>query len=219
MANLLSSSIGRKFLMALSAFFLITFLLTHIAINILSLFSEQLFNNASHFMGTNPLVQFVFQPILFIGILFHFILGFYLELQNYRSRGEVRYKKNKASKNASWVSRNMVYTGGAILLFLGLHLYDFWIPTVNAHYVTYEELNYYQELVDKFESPVRVLLYVLAFLFLAMHLWHGFQSAFQSVGFRKANYLPLIIQNAGKIFSIVIPVGFILIAIVHYFNQ
>ena len=218
MGNLLSSSIGRKFLMALSAFFLITFLLTHIFINMLSLISEEVFNDASYFMGTNPLVQFIFQPILFAGIFFHFILGFYLELQNYRARGQLRYLKNKASKNASWVSRNMVYTGGAILLFLGLHLYDFWIPTLNAHYVTHQDLNYYQELIDNFESPVRVVIYVVAFFFLAMHLWHGFQSAFQSVGFRKMKYLSLI-QNAGKIFSIVIPSGFIIIAIVHHFNQ
>jgi succinate dehydrogenase / fumarate reductase cytochrome b subunit len=64
MSGILSSSIGRKIAMALSAFFLMFFILQHFAINILSVVNPETFNEVSHFMGTNPLVQFALQQII-----------------------------------------------------------------------------------------------------------------------------------------------------------
>ena len=81
MSGLTNSSIGRKVAMSLSALFLMVFLLQHFAINITSVFSDSLFNQLSHFMGTNPLVQFGLQPVLIFGVVFHFIMGFVLELK------------------------------------------------------------------------------------------------------------------------------------------
>lgn len=66
--QLFSGSIGRKFAMALSALFLIIFLVQHFSINLTSVFSEEIFNALSHFMGTNPIVQFVLQPVLMFGV-------------------------------------------------------------------------------------------------------------------------------------------------------
>ncbi len=80
MAGLTQSTIGRKFLMALSAMFLLIFLVIHLSINLISVFSEEAFNSASEFMGTNPLIQFVMQPVLFVGVIFHFVMGFVLEI-------------------------------------------------------------------------------------------------------------------------------------------
>ena len=83
MAGLTQSTIGRKFLMALSAMFLLIFLLIHLSVNLLSLLGEEgPFNAASHFMGYNPLIQFAMQPVLIIGVVFHFVMGFVLELKN-----------------------------------------------------------------------------------------------------------------------------------------
>ena len=118
--TLTASSIGRKVAMALSGIFLVLFLTQHFSINILSVFSENLFNEVSHFMGNNPIVQFILQPILIFGVLFHFIMGFVLELQNSKSR-KIKYSSYKGSANASWMSRNMIYSGIVILSFLGLH--------------------------------------------------------------------------------------------------
>ena len=86
MSGILNSSIGRKFAMALSAFFLMFFLLQHFAINILSVFSADAFNEVSHFMGTYPLVQYVLQPVLIFGVVFHFVMGFVLEIKNKKQR-------------------------------------------------------------------------------------------------------------------------------------
>jgi len=213
--KLMSSSIGRKILMALSGIFLVVFLTQHFLINITSVFSENLFNTLSHFMGNNPLVQFILQPILIIGVIFHFVMGFYLEILNSKSRKK-NYSKYSGSSNASWISRNMIFSGGVILIFLVLHFIDFWIPEMNYKYVEVlpEDPNrYFEELVHKFESPIRTLIYSLSFIFLALHLLHGFSSSFKTVGVNSKYYD--LIQKATFIFSITIPLGFIFIAIFH----
>ncbi|MDO9137893.1 MAG: succinate dehydrogenase, partial [Lutibacter sp.] len=106
MSGFLSSSIARKVAMALSALFLIIFLLIHLTVNITSLFSENVFNELSHFMGTNFLVQFLMQPILIFGVVFHIVMGFVLELRNKLER-TVKYFKYNGDANASCISRNM----------------------------------------------------------------------------------------------------------------
>lgn len=215
-----SSSIGRKFAMALSALFLIVFLLQHFVINVTSVFSETTFNSLSHFMGTNPVVQFLFQPILMFGVTFHFIMGFILELKNRNSR-EIKYAVNKGSANSSWVSRNMIWSGLFILFFLGFHFYDFWIPEMNYKYIEFKAEDpdrYYTEVVHMFENPLRVVVYVLSFVFLSLHLMHGFQSAFQSVGASHKKYSPAIVK-LGKLYAIAIPLGFIFIALFHHLNS
>ena len=215
MMKLMSSSIGRKILMALSGIFLVVFLTQHFLINITSVFSENLFNTLSHFMGNNPLVQFILQPVLIFGVIFHFVMGFYLEISNSKSRKK-NYSKYSGSSNASWISRNMIFSGGVILIFLVLHFIDFWIPEMNYKYVEVlpEDPNrYFEELVHKFESPIRTLIYSLSFIFLALHLLHGFSSSFKTVGVNSKYYD--LIQKATFIFSITIPLGFIFIAIFH----
>jgi succinate dehydrogenase / fumarate reductase cytochrome b subunit len=213
-----ASSIGKKVAMALSGLFLVLFLTQHFSINLLSIFSESIFNEVSHFMGNNPIVQFILQPILILGVLFHFSMGFILELQNSGSRS-VKYSSYKGSANASWMSRNMIYSGIVILSFLGLHFYDFWVPEMNYKYIEVLPLNpdrYFEELVHKFESPVRVGIYVLSFVFLALHLLHGFASSFQSVGVN--NKYSKTIKYFTIAFSVVIPSGFIFIALFHHLN-
>lgn len=219
MSGFFSSSVGRKVAMALSALFLIVFLVIHLAVNITSLFSEDLFNQLSHFMGTNPLVQFALQPVLVLGVVFHFVLGFILELKNKGAR-KVGYAKYNGGANASIMSRTMIYSGLAILLFVVLHFIDFWFPEMNHKYIEVlpEDPNrYFGELQHKFVPLWRTALYVLAFVFLGMHLLHGFQSAFQSVGFN--NKYTKCVKNLGKLYAILIPLGFIVIALYHHFNH
>ena len=219
MSSLLSSTIFRKVTMALSGLFLMVFLLQHFVINITSVFSATIFNQFSHFMGTNALVQFLLQPILIGGVIFHFVMGFILELQNSSARG-TKYAVFKGSANASWVSRNMIISGATVLAFLGLHFYDFWVPEINYKYIEFlaEDPNRYQEeLVHKFEDLGRVIIYVISFFFLSLHLLHGFASAFQSMGVNN-KYTPAL-KSFGKLYAIGIPLGFAFIAIFHFLNH
>lgn len=216
---LLKSSIARKVAMALSGLFLISFLLLHVSLNMVSVFSESVFNSVSHFMGYNPLVQFVMQPILAFGVIFHFVMGFVLEIQNRNSR-PINYAKNNGAANSSWSSRNMIISGLVILAFFGLHFYDFWFPELGYKYFeckTPDETRYYGELVHKFHDPIRTGIYCVSFVLLGFHLWHGFASSFQSVGFN--NKYSRALRQFAYAFAVVVPLGFIIIALFHHFNQ
>ena len=224
MSGILNSSIGRKFAMALSALFLMFFLLQHFAINILSVFSEDAFNSASHFMGTFWAVQYLLQPVLIFGVIFHFLMGFVLEIKNNKAR-QISYAKNNGGANSSWMSRNMIWSGGFILIFMIIHFLDFWIPELNVKYIQGDmsgllpngEFRYHEELVHKFVPIWRVALYCIGFIFLALHLLHGFNSAFQSVGAN--NKYTKGLKGLSKVYAIGIPLGFIFIALFHHFNH
>lgn len=220
MSGFFKSSIGRKVAMALSAFFLMFFLLQHLVINMLSVISPDTFNEVSHFMGTNPLVQFALQPVLIFAVVFHFVMGFILELKNKKAVG-VSYVKNNGAANSTWTSRNMIYSGLVVLAFLVLHFIDFWIPEINTKYIVGDmsgmhngEFRYFHELVEKFHSHIRVIAYVVSFILLGLHLAHGFTSAFQSMGATAGR--KKVLQNIGKAYSILIPLGFIFVALYHH---
>ena len=208
--------------MALSAFFLMIFLLQHLTINMMSVFSADLFNEVSHFMGTNPVVQFALQPVLIFGVVFHFVMGFILEIQNNKARN-VSYAKNNGGANSTWMSRNMIWSGVAILAFIVLHFIDFWFPEINTKFIQGDwsglhdgQFRYYHELQEKFVNPARVAAYCVAFVFLGLHLAHGFTSAFQSVG---AASLRKKLGTLGKAYAILVPLGFIIIALYHHLNH
>lgn len=215
-----TSSIVRKVLMALTGFFLMFFLMQHLFINLLSVFSPDAFNMVSQFMGVNPLIQFVMQPVLMFSVVFHFAWGIKLELENNSARN-VKYAVNNGAANSTWMSRNMVISGGVVLAFLALHFYDFWIPEINTKFIQGDwsgmhngHLRFYDELVHHFQNPIRVTLYLVSFVFLMLHLLHGFQSAFQTVGFNHNKYTP-IIKILGNVYAIIIPLGFMFVAIYH----
>jgi len=214
----MQSSIVKKVLMALSGIFLMIFLLQHLSINLTSLIPDdgKTFNAISHFMGYNPIVQFVLQPILIFGVFFHFIMGLVLEYENRAARKQKYVYSNTRS---SWISRNMIITGLVILSFLILHFYDFWIPEIQYKYLDQNVHNYskyFHELQEKFHGQtLRTIIYCVSFILLGLHLNHGLSSSAQSVGaVKKENNRIRLFAN---IYSIVITSGFILVALYHYF--
>ena len=102
------NSIGYKILMSLSGIFLMLFLLQHFVINFTSIFSEEIFNTISHFMGNNPIIQFALQPVLISAVIFHFVMGLFLELKNKKAT-QVSYVVNKGSKTPPFASKAAAY--------------------------------------------------------------------------------------------------------------
>lgn len=205
--------------MALSGLFLVLFLTQHFVINVMSVLAPEIFNDWSHFMGYNGLVQYILQPILIGGVVLHFVVGFVLQYQNHKAR-PISYVKYNGNANSTWVSRNMLITGAVVLAFIGLHMYDFWWHEMSYKYIDGTAPapdRYHEETVAKFADIWRVVLYVIAFILLAMHLFHGFKSSFQSMGV--ANKYQRSIRRITEIWAIAIPAGFIFIAIYHHFNQ
>ncbi len=204
---LLATSLGKKYLMALSGLFLISFLPVHLAGNLLLLKQDggASFDVYSQFMSTSPLIR-VLEVTLVAGFLVHIIDGILLTLKN-RSARPVGYKGGSGGKPLSLFSRYMGLTGSIIFIYLIIHINSFTLK----HRV-YEPGNvaFYHTVKSAFETGWGGLypwFYVLAMALLALHLNHGFQSAFQSLGLNHRKYTPLI-KKIGLIYSIVIPLGF-----------
>ncbi len=214
------SSLTKKFIMALLGLFLIVFLFVHLGINALLLFSKESFNIAAHFMATNPVIK-VFEVILFGGFFFHIVYGLILYFQNSAAR-PVNYKVKFASEK-SYFAKYMIHTAVVILVFLILHLIGFYFKAKfgNVGHVTIDGEEYHDMaslVLTAFHNIGIVLFNVFVFLILGFHLNHGFQSAFQSMGWHHPKYTPFI-TSLGSLISIVLTLGFISIPLIIYFGN
>jgi len=201
--SFLMSSVGRKMIMALSGLFLCSFLVVHLYIN-LFLFKSDYgveFDAYSHFMATYPLIRPI-EIVLFLGFLLHAIVGIWLWLMNRRAR-PVKYEVLKASENSTLSSRIMWVTGIVVAAFLVVHINSFFIT---SRFLT-PERSMFVIVREVFRNPWYDAFYVVALGFLAYHLKHGFQSAFQTFGLRGTRYQRLI-DLLAMVFWLLIPIGF-----------
>jgi succinate dehydrogenase / fumarate reductase cytochrome b subunit len=221
MSGIFTSSIGKKLLMSLAGIFLITFLLVHMGINLLVIIYENhmVYNKAAHFMSSNIIVK-IFEIVLFGGLLLHVIYALIIQTQNWIARPS-RYKKANYS-NTSFFSKFMVHTAAITLIFLVIHMMDFYIKAKFGHGaeilvdgVVYHD--FASEIVDKFKMLPFVIFYIAAFVFLGFHLIHGFQSAFKTLGLdnKKCN---TVIQVLAIIYSTVVVAGYSIIPVIIYFS-
>jgi succinate dehydrogenase / fumarate reductase cytochrome b subunit len=213
--GLFKSSLGRKYLMALSGLFLCTFLIVH-CIGNLQLFKDdggQAFNEYTYFMTHNPLIKFV-AYVNYALILLHVINGFILLSANKKARPQA-YANVDQSKSSTWSSRNMGILGTLILVFLIVHMRSFWfemkfgsIPVImyDGSDIAYKDM--YKIVVEAFTQAWYVALYVISMIALAFHLFHGFQSAFQTFGINHHRYTPIIKVIGVGVFAIIIPALF-----------
>jgi succinate dehydrogenase / fumarate reductase cytochrome b subunit len=219
MANsaLFTSSIGKKFLMGLTGLFLISFLIVHASINAMIWFNDGgvTFNKYAYFMGSNLIVR-TLEIGLFLGLLLHIFDGLWLYKLNRQAR-PVKYTYNNEGANSPWYSRSMALLGTLILLFLTLHLANFWVKTrftgIEQFGVDAEgQENLFAVMQQVFQSPIIVIIYVAGCFSLFWHLLHGFKSAFQTLGLNHTKYNK-IIAVTGIAFSIIVPIIFALMPV------
>ncbi len=220
--DMFSSTLGRKFVMALTGLFLISFLLIHLIGNLQLLKDDggHAFNVYAEFMSTNPLIQTI-SKLNFAFILIHIIWSLLLSIRNRQARGPRGYAVT-SSTSSIWSSRNMGILGTIVLVFLVVHLRHFWaemhyggIPTLN--YEGKEVRDIYTVVAYWFSVDWYVALYSFCMVGVAFHLWHGFVSAFQTLGINHMKYNPLI-NFVGKAFAIVVPALFAWIPISMFFK-
>lgn len=197
-----NSSIGKKFIQAVSGAFLIVFLLLHATINFFSvidsftgkfgavaaddkLFSagDGLFKLGCDFMST-PVIS-IMVPVLALGFLVHIVYGCWLTFQNVRARGGFkRYEVSSKAAADSWSARNMFVLGIVILGIIFFHLFHFWakmqMPEL-LHIGTFEN-NPYLLLTTVLGKWWILVIYLIWFAAVWFHLTHGFWSMFQTVG-------------------------------------
>jgi succinate dehydrogenase / fumarate reductase cytochrome b subunit len=205
--KILQSSIGKKLLMGLTGLFLISFLVVHCFLNSFIFLNDGglLFNEGAKFMATNPIIK-VMEYVLFIGLILHMLQALILTKQNNKAR-PVKYEMEGGAANSKWYSRSMGILGSLLLMFLVLHLANFWVksrftglPGMDAN----GNENLYAVMQDVFHIWWIVLIYVAGVISLAYHLLHGFQSSFQTLGLNHPKYTPAI-KMVGVVFSILIP--------------
>ncbi len=205
-------------LMALTGLFLITFLVVHLIGNLQLLKGDggQSFNIYSEFMGHNPLIQTI-SKVNFALIMIHVVWAILISRKNRAARGQGYAITNKSSH---WTSRNMGILGTIILIFLVIHLRHFYaeLHWGTTPMVTYDgkEMNDAYTLVSYWFSKAWYAgIYVVCMFGLAFHLWHGFASAFQTLGLNHVKYNP-VINFVGRAFAIIVPALFALIPIVMF---
>lgn len=221
--NFLTSSIGRKLIMSLTGLFLIVFLKIHLIGNLQLLVNDggESFNTYAYFMTNNPIIKSVSWGLYFF-ILLHAVLGLIIWWQNRAAKG----RKYAVSSNAevTWASKNMALLGTLVLAFIFIHMGDFWfkmkwtddLALVSVSGLDMKVKDLYSQVAYTFSNPIMVGAYVIGMITLAFHLWHGFQSAFQTLGLNHKKYTP-IIQVVGKVFSIVVPLAFAYIPLYYFF--
>lgn len=198
-----TSSVGRKLVMALTGFFLCSFLVVHLYINLFLFGSDAggTFDTYSEFMATYPLIR-PLEILLFLGFLIHMVFGVWLWLSNRVARPQ-RYIGGGSPKTSTLSSRVMFWTGVVVLIFLVIHINSFFIRSRFIDHST----PMYRIVSEAFTNPWNDAFYVIALVFLGYHLLHGFQSAFQTFGIKTRRY-EILITIVGIVFWLLIPACF-----------
>jgi succinate dehydrogenase / fumarate reductase cytochrome b subunit len=220
---LLKSSLAKKYWMSLTGLFLILFLITHLAGNLVLLQAPEIaapaFNEYTEFMTTFPLIKII-SYVLYFSILFHAIDGILILSRENRNARPIQYAHSKPQNNSIWASRNMGVLGTAILVFIVLHMANFWFK------YKFTELpmgpgdhpDMYGLVVASFQEGWYSAIYVVSMIILGFHLWHGFESSFQTLGLNHKKYTP-VIKLIGKVYSVVVPALFAIIPIYLFLNS
>jgi len=216
-----TSSIGQKITMSLTGIFLILFLVVHVGVNACVWFNDggEVFNRAANFLGEN-VVPRILEIGLFVFFLLHIVQGYVLEAEN-RTKRNVGYAIDYGNRGSRWYSRSMGLLGTLVLLFLIIHLIDFWIPsrfskmpeaTLSDGKVVH---NLYSLMVIRFQELWIVIIYVIGCISLCYHLLHGFYSAFKTLGVYNKRYL-ILVRWTGYVFAIVVSLAFAMMPVSFY---
>ena len=199
LVNTLKSSIGKKLMMAVTGLCFCSFLILHLAGNLILYSGRDAFNSyAEKLHSLGSIITMAEFGLLFFAII-HILIGATLFYQNLRAR-PIRYSINKWAGGRSIGSVTMPYTGLLLLIFVIIHL-------LNFHFIDKNDTTIFQIVTDAFAKPGYIAMYVAAMIVVAIHVSHGFWSAFQTIGANHPKYMP-VIRGLSIVFSIVLGVGF-----------
>ena len=220
MANTLlkMSSLSKKVFMALAGIFLLVFLLVHLGINLFLLRNDggDWFNQAAGFMSSNYIVK-VFEIFLFLAFIIHILIGVILKLQNWRARPKGYAVSGKAP--TSFFSRYMIWTGLTIFVALIIHFINFYfvkLGWVDVPQGIHDKHDFYSMAILLFSDMTYAVIYLIWLLVLGLHLYHAFQSVFQTLGFNHNKYTKGL-KRCGALYAIVVTLGFMIIPVYFQF--
>lgn len=188
-----NSSVGRKFIMAVTGAFLVLFVTFHCLMNAIAIVWPTAYNAVCMFLGANWYALLA-SAVLAAFIVVHIIYAVILTVQNRKARGSQRYAISHRPKGVEWSSQNMLVLGIVILAFLVVHMIQFWAKMQLAEIMGSEgEIPAVAGtlfLQEAFSQPWTIVVYMIGFVALWFHLTHGFWSMFQSVGWDSTAWIP-----------------------------
>lgn len=219
----ITSSVGKKIVMAVTALSLVLFVIVHLLGNLTLLGgNSETFNMYAHKLESLGGLLY-FAEIGLIGLfIVHFVIAISVVIRK-KSARPVGYhmKKNLGGSSRKSVgSTTMIYTGIVVIIFTIVHLIQFkfgpgisegYLRVVDDHVVR----DLYRLVYESFQNPVCVILYSVVMILLGFHLSHGFWSAFQSLGANHPRYTPFL-YGIGIALALILGIGFFVIPIVIY---
>ncbi|MDX9788848.1 MAG: succinate dehydrogenase cytochrome b subunit [Desulfobacterales bacterium] len=198
-AGTFTASVGKKVMMAVTGLSFIGFLVMHLLGNLTMYGGGDAFNAYAEKLHSLGVLLKVAEWGLLAFALVHVITGGTLVLENFRAR-PVRYAMKKRAGGRTLGSATMPYTGVALILFVVFHL-------INFHFVDKSQTTIFQIVLNAFQSPWYVAIYVAAMVIAGVHVSHGLWSAFQTLGANHPKYMPLI-RILSVVFAVVVGIGF-----------
>lgn len=202
------STIGSKYLMAITGLAWSLFVMAHMLGNMLILVGPEAYNRYGHALVSNPII-YVVEFALLVFILTHVFKAFALKSRNMRTKPMTyAIEATNREKATKLSTRTMIFTGSLMLAFLIWHLITF---KFGPHYtVVYDDLemrDLYKLIVERFSSPYYCFFYGLSMIFVGIHLFHGFKSSFQTLGINHPRYNGFI-KYFGYSYAVIVSVGF-----------
>ena len=220
---LLNSSVGKKVIMSVSGIALVLFLLFHMSMNLVAIFSGEAYNMICEFLGANWYALVATAGLAAL-VVVHFVYAIILTLQNKKARGGQAYAYTAKPKEVEWASQNMFVLGVIVILGMGLHLYNFWaeMQLVEVMHMlganvdaTYAADGVYH-IKQTFSCPVYTVLYLVWLVALWFHLTHGFWSALQTLGWNNQVWFERW-RCIGNVIVTIIIAGFAAVALIYAF--
>ena len=220
---LLNSSVGKKVIMSVSGIALVLFLLFHMSMNLVAIFSGEAYNMICEFLGANWYALVATAGLAAL-VIVHFVYAIILTLQNKKARGGQAYAYTAKPKEVEWASQNMFVLGVIVILGMGLHLYNFWaeMQLVEVMHMlganvdaTYAADGVYH-IKQTFSCPVYTVIYLVWLAALWFHLTHGFWSALQTLGWNNQVWFNRW-RCIGNVVVTLIIAGFAAVALIYAF--
>lgn len=218
----MNSLFFKKSAIALTGLFLCIFLIVHLSANCILLLPEaiarDLYNSYSTTLRESLLIKII-AYVLYLSIILHAFYALLITLRNRKAKPQ-KYVVNNSKENSNWTSRNMGILGTLILIFIIIHLANFWARIKlglgeEVSLDAYGNKDVYEVTYSLFQNIYFVIFYTVISIPLALHLHHGFKSAFMTLGFYHKKGLKIVAKTA-LVYAIIMGVGFGIIPFIIY---
>ncbi len=214
LTGLFGSSLGKKYIMALSGLAMFGFVVAHMLGNLQVFLGPEAINDYGYFLQSKPELIWPARAGLLLAVILHVWAAIKLSWENKAARPQSY--GNYRIVAASYASRTMMITGLVLLVFIVYHLLHFTVQMqginfANTNFISMEDAKHhhdvYNMIVVGFSQPLVSIFYIVSMTLLSVHLSHGISSLFQSLGWKNRKYGTLIDRFA-LVMAAILVVGY-----------